>query len=256
MLIGLTGKIKSGKDYLGGLLQTMARTDYDTPFILDSFASPLRQLVAILTGIPYERTLSQSQKEAPVLTQLIKPDNPVELFQKFFQSQSQNLYPEEKCQKLVDQFYQFLQEKNPSVGRTLQYLGTDLVRVQLDTEAWVKCLLYQWKLRGRPNMIVTDCRYPNELIAIKNENGFILRIKRYDSLILSADRSQQDSLNLQPNSQSSSQLNSGVLIRDSQHSSETALDTYPCFTVVNPMSQQLSEIVRPILVHLLIKSIN
>lgn len=97
-------------------------------------------------------------------------------------------------------------------GRTLlQKVGTDVVRLQ-EPDYWVDEVIHVLKLF--PNewdyVIITDCRFPNEVARMKEEfDAYHIRVQR-------------------PN------LKSPLTIEQQNHESETALDDYPYdFLVVN-----------------------
>jgi hypothetical protein len=57
MLIGISGKIGSGKDTLAGMIKAE-----DPSYELKSFAYKLKQIVALLAGVPIEDTMTQEGK--------------------------------------------------------------------------------------------------------------------------------------------------------------------------------------------------
>jgi len=59
----------------------------------------------------------------------------------------------------------------------LQYWGTEVCRQGFHDDIWIASL--ENKLRNiRDNVVITDCRFPNEITAIKNQNGQIVWIQR------------------------------------------------------------------------------
>lgn len=87
-------------------------------------------------------------------------------------------------------------DRIPEVRRTLQRLGTDVVR-KLDSELWVEYGLERAGLIEGP-VVFTDCRFPNEADAIRAAGGIIVRVVR-----------------------------PGLPDDGDKHESETALDDYP-----------------------------
>ncbi|NCD07165.1 MAG: hypothetical protein EOL97_13700 [Spirochaetia bacterium] len=88
----------------------------------------------------------------------------------------------------------------PTYRQILQFIGTDLFRNQFNPEVWINAAL---SANPTPNIIITDCRFPNEADAILERGGILIRLQR----------------NI--NKLSPSSVN---------HSSETALDDYTKFT--------------------------
>ena len=58
----------------------------------------------------------------------------------------------------------------------LQYFGTDLFRTYWHKDIWVKVVENQ--LTKYKNIVITDCRFPNEIDLIKKYNGHIIHIYR------------------------------------------------------------------------------
>lgn len=59
----------------------------------------------------------------------------------------------------------------------LQYWGTEVVRKGFHNDMWVASL--ENRLRQTHNdIVITDCRFPNEIKAIRNAGGKVIRIKR------------------------------------------------------------------------------
>lgn len=63
--------------------------------------------------------------------------------------------------------------------RVLQYWGTDVLRNHFHTDIWVASV--ENKLRqSKDNIVITDCRFANEVNAIKGAGGTTLRVIRGD----------------------------------------------------------------------------
>jgi hypothetical protein len=58
----------------------------------------------------------------------------------------------------------------------LQNLGTEVFRNSFSKSIWVDSLLYRVKKNNKT--VITDCRFPNEIDAIRKAGGLIIRIKR------------------------------------------------------------------------------
>jgi hypothetical protein len=71
----------------------------------------------------------------------------------------------------------------------LQYWGTEVCRKSFHDDIWIASL--ENKLRtSKDNVVISDCRFPNEIEAIKNAGGKIVWVQRgnlpewYDSAIM------------------------------------------------------------------------
>jgi hypothetical protein len=69
------------------------------------------------------------------------------------------------------------------LGRTitprwvLQYWGTEVCRHGFHDDIWIASL--ENKLRSsQDNVVISDCRFPNEIAAIKNQGGYVIRVVR------------------------------------------------------------------------------
>jgi len=58
----------------------------------------------------------------------------------------------------------------------LQQIGTDVMRTHFHNDIWVNCLLKQ--IQGVPKVVVTDCRFPNELSALTDLGAHSVQLKR------------------------------------------------------------------------------
>ena len=69
------------------------------------------------------------------------------------------------------------------LGRTitpryvLQYWGTEVVRRGFHDDMWVASLEHRL-LSSKDDIVITDCRFPNEIKALKNIGATVLRVKR------------------------------------------------------------------------------
>ena len=98
----------------------------------------------------------------------------------------------------------------------LQYWGTDVCRNHFHNDIWVASVEYKL-LNSKEDIVITDCRFSNEVAAIKNAGGVAIRVQRgpnpdwYDSAI---------SYNRGPNGNSSWALSKMKLDNLKIHASE------------------------------------
>jgi hypothetical protein len=59
----------------------------------------------------------------------------------------------------------------------LQYWGTEVVRRGFHDDMWVASLENRL-LNSKDDIVITDCRFPNEIKALKNVGAKVLRVKR------------------------------------------------------------------------------
>lgn len=153
MIIGINGYAGSGKDTVGEIIKQLQPHEH---WEIKKFAGKLKDVASTILGIP---TLMFEDQE-------------------FKKKTLPQMWSNHGLPMTVRDF--------------LQRLGTDALREGLHPNTWVNALMmdykeqliniindegYQFEERY-PNWVITDCRFPNEAIAIKNQGGVIVRINR------------------------------------------------------------------------------
>lgn len=202
MIIGINGKIGSGKDTIGSIIQYL--TDdlnknnpkeftewvdggfHASDWKVKKFAGKLKEIAALLTGCTIEQLEDQEFKKQPL----------------GFDWRSGH------CIGAASTYRELL-----------QLLGTEIMRDKVHPNVWVNALFADYHatlnksmdesfneqfLTGRseihykiPKWIITDMRFPNELEAVKAKDGITIRVNR---------------------------INRWNKLQDIEHASETALD--------------------------------
>lgn len=145
-IVGIVGFIGSGKDTAADYLVNF----YE--FQRDSFAAPLKDAVASVFG--WDRELLEGRTpEAREWREQIDPWWAIRL----------NL-------------------PNLTPRWVLQYWGTEVCRIGFHNDIWIASLENRIR-RSSHNTVISDCRFPNEIRAIKNAGGSVIRIKRYEDPI-------------------------------------------------------------------------
>jgi len=136
MIIGIAGKIGSGKDTLAKFLKESLKSQQNEYSVeIYHFANNLKKITAILTGIPYEEMLTREVKQKRI---------------------------------------SFL--NNITVRELLQKLGTDVLRNHLSQNIWTHSLLNTYKEHEKKIWIIADVRFRSEVEYIKNLNGVVVHI--------------------------------------------------------------------------------
>jgi hypothetical protein len=211
MIIGINGKIGSGKDTVGSIIQYLTsecgdsnsprhRTyteflqkgggsnlrNFDQHYVSDweikKFAGKLKQIASLLTGVDVEKFEDQEFKQQYMSEEWNNP-NPV-------------IYENGNKAWMPMTYREFLQR-----------LGTEAMRDGLHTNVWVNALFadykkdivyyplteeqieYNSKQNGPvpsvnqkldyPNWIITDMRFPNEMEAVELREGVTIKVVRY-----------------------------------------------------------------------------
>lgn len=298
MIIGLSGKKQSGKDTVAKIIQyfTAPRVKEfsisDLASFIDNnivgkalagtsnfetkqFAYKLKQIVCLLIGCSIEDLENGQFKEKELGKEW-------DLYS--------NNFLDEKTIISVEQYNnlstQFLKNRWTLMKLTprklLQLLGTECGRQIIHPNIWINALMGKYKPIGKvpdsglladlsdyyPNWIITDMRFPNELKAVKDKGGVVIRINRpFEQRIYQYDRTCFDCYkgfdfsDWKTEKQKKEQVcphcgslrHAAVLYEDDTHESETALDRYSRFdyTVDNDGTlEQLVKSVKQILIDL------
>jgi hypothetical protein len=141
MIIGFVGLIGSGKDTAADYLVNFHG------FRRDSFAGTLKDAVAAVFG--WDRTLLEGRtKEA------------------------------REWREQVDPWWaKRLDLPNLTPRWILQYWGTEVCRKGFNDDIWIASLEHKL-LASNDDIVISDVRFPNEIGAIHNAGGLVVRIKR------------------------------------------------------------------------------
>lgn len=231
ILIGISGKMNSGKNYAALIMQhTMKHAPYNSPleqFLKNAstynvkdygegisnlksiaFADSLKQVAGLLLGVNplkfNEREYKDSKlsKEWDLIphSQLIKKEDLLTFLTK---EQAEETLKENFIQLQGSPGYYYPSHMTPYyTGRTLLTGLGDALR-SIHPNIFINALIN--KLDSKKSYVVTDVRYPNEAKALKDKGGILLRI----------DRSLTDRIEGNPTE-----------VAKLAHSSETALDSY------------------------------
>lgn len=155
MLIGISGKIGSGKDTLAGMLKLAAP---GLNFEVRKYAGKLKEVASLISGIPIEKFEDQE-------------------FKKTFLSSDWDVYHTQYLyDPYMDQQVPMSMNQQMTVRDFLQKLGTDAMRNGLHQNTWINATYADYT--PDKNWIITDVRFLNEARSIQNRNGILIRINR------------------------------------------------------------------------------
>lgn len=146
MLIGLSGKKRSGKDVVADYLVK------EYSFVKVSFAEPLKEMLYALNPI-------------------------VEVDVNFWDHEE----TEVRVRGLVDELgWEQAKDHYPEIRQLLQRLGTEAGRNVLGENVWVDLAMRRaGELYGdHPGVVIPDMRFVNEFDAVVNAGGYTVRIHR------------------------------------------------------------------------------
>jgi hypothetical protein len=140
MILGVTGLIGSGKDTVADYLCTFHG------FKRVSFAASLKDAVSAVFG--WDRELLEGSTKSS-----------------------------REWREQTDIWWSTRLQMDITPRWVLQYWGTDVLRNHFHTDIWVASV--ENKLRqSTDNIVITDCRFINEVNAIKNAGGITMRVVR------------------------------------------------------------------------------
>ena len=182
MIIGICGFIGSGKDTIADYLVNLHH------FRRESFASTLKDAVSQVFG--WDRTMLEGRTKQA-----------------------------REWRERVDPWWaERLNMPHLTPRWILQYWGTEVCRAGFHDDIWIASL--ENKLRhSQDDVVISDCRFPNEIRAIKRAGGQVIRVVRgpepiwYDAAV---------SVNLGPDRNASWALSLQKLEKLGIHASETA----------------------------------
>jgi len=142
-IIALVGLIGSGKDTVADYLQNIHH------FRRESFARTLKDAVSSVFG--WDRELLEGRTE----------------------------YSRQWREEVDEWWAERLDMPNLTPRWVLQHWGTEVVRGNFHSDIWIASL--ENKLRNnKDNVVITDCRFLNEIAAVQNQGGLVVRVRRGD----------------------------------------------------------------------------
>jgi hypothetical protein len=181
MIVGFVGLIGAGKDTAADYLVNFHG------FRRDSFANTLKDAVACVFG--WDRTLLEGRT-----TQARE-----------WREQRDDWWSDRLGMEITPR-------------KILQYWGTEVCRHGFHDDIWIASLENKMR-KTRDNIVISDVRFPNEIKAIHNAGGIVIRVKRgNDPDWFTA----AESYNRGPNGNASWSLSKAKLDSLKVHASETA----------------------------------
>jgi len=139
-IIGIVGFIGSGKDTVADYLVNFHQ------FRRESFANSLKDAVSQVFG--WDRDLLEGRTKES-----------------------------RDWRETKDEWWTTRLKQDITPRYVLQYWGTEVVRKGFHDDMWVASLEYRL-LNTKNDIVITDCRFPNEIKAIRDAGGCVVRIRR------------------------------------------------------------------------------
>lgn len=140
-IIGLSGRKQSGKTVCSEFIKRLLLSNGYQDVEIFNFADPLKEDICMnMFNLSYEQCYGEDDRK----------------------------------NEFVDAYWN---EEQLSARELMQLIGTDLFR-KLNPSVWVNALLNKIKKSNHQIVIISDCRFPNEVEAIKKHNGLVFRLNR------------------------------------------------------------------------------
>jgi hypothetical protein len=140
-IIAFSGRKQSGKTVCCEFLQGLLTSNGYKDVVIYNFADPLKEDICInMFGLTYDQCYGEDDNK----------------------------------NELVDAYWE---DKQLTARDLMQLVGTDMFR-KLNNNVWVNALINKIKRSNHEIVIVSDCRFPNEIEAIKQNNGLVFRLNR------------------------------------------------------------------------------
>lgn len=150
-LIGISGKMGSGKDEIANIIRELAGGVYE----IKKFAYKVKLVASLLIGVDVEKFEDQEFKKT-------------------------NLSSEWDKNKIVEaghwEDYPKWEKVSMTVRELLQKIGTDAMRGGLHKQTWVNALFADYTKHD--SWLITDVRFENEVKSIKDRGGIVIRVNR------------------------------------------------------------------------------
>lgn len=200
-IIGLSAQLQNGKDTVAALILKL--TSKESPYsawTTRRFAGKLKEMTAILLGctidqledINYKNTeLSEDWRRWYFTHYKLKTEtNPEGRVSPYFSNEKDALEYKVK----LDDYVHGSQMENELLTprKILQLLGTEGGRDVIHPNIWVNATLGD--LTENDRIIITDARFPNEVIGIKKKKGIVVKIIR-PSVVSTSTHPSETSLN-------------------------------------------------------------
>lgn len=244
MIIGISGKINSGKDTVGNIIQylvCLSKGTFESGWQIKKFADKLKDIICLLIGCTREQLENQEFKNKELgeewwYWQLERDGGYSTILLPYYESTgTENFKLVKLTPRLLLQLLgaecgrniihpniwvnSLMSEYKPSILENLHVPGDYVGRCFTCDEPFMgakrscTCKNCESSIEKYPNWIITDTRFPNELQAVKNRDGLTIKVIRTQAC---------ESIGMQIVNMSDGKIVASY--RKEEHESETALD--------------------------------
>ncbi len=171
LIIGVSGKKQSGKNTMCDCLDKLFLEKYSSNDVsIFSFANALKQKVCKdVLGLTEEQ-VNGTDEQKNSLTNYKWENLPYQI--RYDNRLGEKHAPNgEICKHILPEGYMTARE-------TLQIVGTDIFRNYFDDSIWVNATLRDIEKSDAKVILISDVRFPSEVVSLINEGGYVIRLLR------------------------------------------------------------------------------
>lgn len=151
-IIGIMGKKGVGKNYVANVLRCMAESKGKHVEIV-AYADSLKEVLADVLGLDRE-SLFGNDDDKNKQTEYDWENIPISIRGDVFLNRTGKM-------KIRD---------------IMQFFGTEIMRKMFDNQLWIKCVVRKIENSKADVFIIPDVRFINEVTAVKERNGIVIRV--------------------------------------------------------------------------------
>jgi hypothetical protein len=170
MIVAFAGKMGSGKDTAGEVF--VERFDFKRI----AFADNLKRMAQVVFGLSYEQCYDRDAKvkefDKPII---LEPSHAEDIINYVMYENNWELNKEQivKLHNITGSHAMF---KSPR--EALQFLGTEILRDCIHPDYHAEVVKKIIDKNGWEDVVITDCRFPNERVAVERWKGVSVLIER------------------------------------------------------------------------------
>jgi hypothetical protein len=202
-IIGLSAQLQNGKDTVAALILKLTSKDSPySPWTTRRFAGKLKEMTAILLACSVEQLEDIEFKNKPLGEEwrrwyfthykVRSESNPDARVSPFFSNEADAEAYRIRLVQIIDTEGLQLENELLTPRKILQIVGTEGGRDVVHPNIWVNATLGD--LTEYDRTIITDARFPNEVIGIKKKKGIVVKIIR-PSVVSTSTHPSETSLN-------------------------------------------------------------
>jgi hypothetical protein len=243
MIIGIAGKLQSGKDLVGHIIQYLHdKSVYkiSTPDTVEDFNRYMENGHDIRSFVKIKKFATAPKHIISIMTGVNSSDFESDEFKNSEMSEEW-WYWEDKNGNRIS----YLPNKDLGVGnlkyklhrytyrKFIQEFATDAIRNVIHPDAWVNVLFFDYNPTSR--WVITDVRFPNEIDSIVSRGGIVIKVTAPEFYYLNSKTNSIEKRRVLVDEEGLFPMKENdelVQLSKYFHTSETAIDNYDNFSYI------------------------